>query len=109
MIDFDLVIHTNADFVQTLTIRDEEENLMDLTGATAKAQLRENAESNDYFDFECSHNNDGGQILVTMSHNETEKIPFSRGEYDVILETETEVMKLIHGHADIIHSVTRNF
>lgn len=105
---FDIVIDGNADFVLTLTIRDEDGNLKDLTGCTATAQLRESPESNDYFDFVCTHNDEGGKILITMSHSETEKIPYTHGVYDVLLETPTEILKLIYGEAEIIPHVTRN-
>ena len=104
---YDIEIHCGEDYTQTLTIRDDDVNLMDLTGAEVYAQMRETSESNDYFEFDCTHNNDGGKILIRMSNVETEKIPFTRGVYDVILETPTEVTCLIYGHAEIIPTVTR--
>ena len=104
---FDIIIHAGADLELTLTIRDEDGNLYDLTGCTATAQLREYPEAVDKYDFTVTHNNDGGQILMKMSHDLTAKIPFTSGHYDLFIDTTVEVIKLMYGEAEIIPAGTR--
>ena len=103
---FDIYIDCGADFVLTLTLRDEDGNLVDLTGATVSAQMRENPEANDHFDFTVTHNDDGGKILMRMPPETTEKIPFTEGVYDLFLTLSGEVMKVIDGKANIKPSAT---
>ena len=105
---FDIVIHAGADFVLTLTMRDADGTLMDLTGYTGSAQLREFPESLDHFNFSVTHNDDGGKILVKMHHSITERIGYTYGTYDVLL-TDANGLKerIMYGDAQIIPAVTR--
>ena len=71
------------------------------------AQLREYPEATDYFDFDVSVDTDGYKL--SLSHEQTEKIPFSQGCYDVfVTDVSTGIRsKLISGKAYITRRVTR--
>jgi len=106
---FDIIIHANADYIMTLTVTDSDGNIMNLTGYTITAQLREFPEAHDYFEFTTTHNGSGGQILMVMPHERTEKIPFTQGVYDVFAEDgNNTIEKYMYGDVVIVPSVTHD-
>ena len=72
-----------------------------------EAQLREYPEAPDHFDFDISVDTDGYKL--SLSHELTEKIPYTKGVYDVfVTNVETGVRsKLLRGEATIIRRATR--
>lgn len=103
----DIVIDCAGDFGMSFTLRDEEGDLIDLTGAVVTAQLREFPESLDHFDFSCSHNGQGGQVVIGMSWRVTAKIPYTRGVYDVFVDFPNDTRKkYLKGKVEIYHNVT---
>ena len=82
---YDILIETGTDFVLPFTVRDNNGNPVDLTGAQVEAHLREYAESPDYYEFSCIHNGSGGRITITLPHETTSQISYSYGVYDVKL------------------------
>ena len=72
-----------------------------------EAQLREYPEAHDHFDFDISVDTDGYKLA--LSHEITERIPWTQGVYDVfITNADTGVKsKLLYGNAKIIRRSTR--
>ena len=81
---YDLTIKGGEDFSFTFYLEEEDKTLQDLTGKTFLAQLRPFAEDSKAIDFACTHNNQGGTVTITLSHQKTTAIRFESGVYDII-------------------------
>ena len=104
----DIVLETGIDFRMPFTLYDNNGNIIDLSGATVDAQLRQYEESTDYFPFEVTHNGKGGRILMSMSHDLTAKIPYTTGVYDVrVTFSDGFIAKPMEGEVAIVPSATR--
>ena len=105
---YDINIESGADFFHQFRLRDDEENLVDLTGATVTAQLREYSEAQDYFLFTATHNGEGGTVFLTMPHESTAAIGYTAGYYDVFVDYPDETReKVLWGQVVISPAVTR--
>lgn len=103
-----IVIEKGADFYKSFTVTDDEDNAVDLTGATVTAHLREYAEADEYIAFTATHNGAGGKVTLTMPHEDTAQIGYTQGVYDVFVEFPDEsVEKYLMGEVTIIPAVTR--
>ena len=106
--ELNILIETGADFVMFRTIRDDQENPVDLTGSTIVSHLREFAEAADCFEFTCLHNEAGGRITISMPHEITSQIAFAKGVYDVkVTLADGFTTYTIHGDAFVRHGVTK--
>ncbi len=103
----DIVFKTGEDFSLSFTWLDGEGNKKSLVNKTVYAQLRESPESGDYFDFICSHTGAGGEITLSLTHEQTSEISFSKGVYDVFVSDGTTDIPILSGNVFIIPSVTR--
>lgn len=104
-----ITIEAGADFNDlSFTILDEDENVIDLTGATVRSHLREFPESNEYLPFTCEHNGEGGKVTLYMSAEDTAKIGYTKGVYDVFIQYANDaVEKILQGDVYVIPAVTR--
>ena len=101
-------IDCGATFQMEIVLKDDGGSLIDLTGCIATSHLREFAESNEYMPFTCSQNGEGGTVTLTMSREDTAKIGYTRGVYDVFLSFPNYVSeKILQGDVAIIPAVTR--
>ena len=108
--ELDIFIKPGADFALSFTIEDDNDNAVDLTGATVAAQMRQFAEATDCFDFTVSHNGTGGRVKIGMPHEVTTKIPYSSGVWDVFITfPDGIVINPIYGDVYIGASVTRPY
>lgn len=103
-----IVIDAGVDFIMAFRLKDYNNNLIDLTGASVAAHLRHLAEDKDYMPFEVSHNRTGGRVQIKMAGVNTEKIPYTDGVYDVQITfpNGTKICPL-HGDVKIIAGATR--
>lgn len=105
---FDINIDTGGDFFFTFTVYEEGSTPVDLTGAIVSAKLREYPEGEAETAFTCTHNNDGGQITISLPHETTAALGYSYGRYDVkVTFPDSSVEEVLHGKAFIVASVTR--
>ena len=106
--NYDLEIKCGSDFSFTFQLKNENGDPKDLTGITFRAQLREFAEAASAIDFVCSHNNQGGYVVLSMPHNVTSTIRFKQGVYDVVqYNTDDTRDPVLGGSVRILPSVTR--
>lgn len=104
----DIIIECGADFSLYFLVRDSENALVDLTGAVVSAHLREYAEAQDYFAFTATHNGAGGKVTLTMPHEDTAEIGYTRGVYDVFIDFPDETrLKYLWGNVEIDPEVTK--
>lgn len=102
--EYDITIKSGAEFVFTFRVKTEDGEPEDLTGKTVRAQLRATAHGYEAFDFTCTHSGAGGTVTISMSHDQTSRIMFMHGVYDVFVDEKDCVMG---GKAEIIPAVTR--
>ena len=103
-----ITIEAGATFQMYFTVRDDNQSLIDLTGCTVEAQLREYPEAQDYFQFTATHNNSGGRVSITMQYEDTAAIPYSTGYYDVyITDSSNNREKYIWGEVTVVPAVTK--
>ena len=103
-----IMMECGADFTMSIIIRDDSDSLVDLTGYTVEAQLREFPEAEDYLQFTATHNNSGGKITITMAHEDTASIAYTSGVYDVYITDPYNVReKVIEGNVTVAPAVTK--
>lgn len=105
---YNILIDAGADFVLPWIWYDSNGNPVDLTGARIEAQLRRFAESNEVYEFICTHNGQGGRILMTLPLEVTARISWPNGVYDVfVTPAGGQREKLLYGNAEVQHNVTK--
>lgn len=110
----DLIIEKGATFRKTLYYKDKTKVAIDLTGYTARMQIRETPQASTFI-AELTTENGGitltaneGKIELYISDTATAAISVSSGNYDLELITAgADVIKLVRGHVSIIEEITR--
>ncbi len=105
---YDIEIDIGADFVFNFVLKDDEGKPVNLVGAVIDARLAEYSESADSIPFIGLHYGTSGLITLMLTFEQTEKISFAKGVYDVIVEYETGYRELVLNGAVIVNpTVTR--
>ena len=106
-IEFELTIKAGADYAIDFSYEEDDGATVDVTGWQVESQLRGFPEAFDAHDFESSADSEG--FHLRMNHEETSKISFTRGAYDVFITAPDNSVrdKLIYGRARIIPEVSR--
>jgi len=99
-----------ATFTMKLICKNDDGTLMDLSGYTAKASIKEfYSEDEAIVDFDCSIPlPTNGEIFLTLEPDDTEDLIKCQYYYDVILINGTYIMRLIEGTVHIYPEVTEN-
>lgn len=106
----DLIIETNADFVVSMTLYDNNDNVIDLSGAIVESQLRQYAEASESIPFTVTHNGKGGRIRMSMVHELTATISYSTGVYDVVVTfPDGSKVKAVEGDVTVNPGATRPY
>ena len=104
---YDIEINCGADFSLSFTLRDDNGQTINLTGATVDAKLKEFPESVDYIPFTAYHNSAGGKVTLIMSHESTNNIGYTYGVYQVFLQYVDETIEpVLYGNVRIMQNVT---
>lgn len=110
---YDITVEQGATFTLSATWKDSTGALVNLTGYSARMQIRETYESEDII---LSFTSTGGSIVlggalgtivVTGAATDTAKIPMTPAVYDLELENAGVVTRLLQGKATITQEVTR--
>ena len=105
---YDIDLNCGEDFALTFTLRDDNGQVIDLTGATVDACLKEFSESVDYIPFVATHNSAGGKVTLVMNHETTEHVGYTYGVYDVKIHYSNDIIEsVLYGDVRINHSVTK--
>lgn len=103
-----IVIDQGADFSTTVTVTDDNGDIVDLTGYTSSGQIRKNFTSSTSYDFTTSINASGGTITLSLSRTTTANIAAGRYVYDVEITSSANTRsRLVEGIATITPEVTR--
>lgn len=112
--DYDFTIYQGATFSRILTWKDGNEDPVDITGFTARMQIRESVDAADPF-LSLTTENGGialggaaGTITLTISSTGTAALSQSSGVYDLeMIDGDGIVSRLLEGSVLISREVTR--
>lgn len=110
----DLVIEKGATFIKKIYYKDKNKNVIDLTGYTARMQIRERSSSANYI-VELTTANGGiiittstGEIKLFISDTDTSAITANKGVYDLeLIDGSGTVIKLLRGTVSFIEEITK--
>lgn len=109
-----LLIEQGADFSQRFIWKDSDQNPIDLTGYTARMQIREKIESDTVLleltteNGRITLNQEPGTIDLKINSLDSESLPEGKSAYDLELVSSTNfVTRLLKGGVDIDPEVTR--
>jgi hypothetical protein len=109
---YDITIEQGATFQLSLTWKDSNDAPVDLTGYSARMQVRETYESEETL---VSLTSPGdmvlggvlGTILITIQPAVTSVLPLVEGVYDIEMIAGSVIYRLLQGKATISREVTR--
>jgi hypothetical protein len=112
--DYDLLIEQGATFDLSIVWKDNEGTPIDLTGYSARMQIRKNYDTEPVISL--TSDSDGGIVLggedgtidITIDAETTENIEIRRGRYDLEIELAGIVTRLTQGTVDISREVTKD-
>jgi hypothetical protein len=111
MADFvELTLEQGATFNSTITVRDDQGVAQNLTGYSARSQMRRSYYSSSKKDFTVTVTSPaGGQITMYMSAANTANVTPGRYVYDVELEDNGtgDVTRIFEGIVTVLPNVTR--
>ena len=110
--NYDLYIEQGATFTLQLVWKDDEGTPIDITGYSARMQIRRNYGSEPVISLADGEGlvlgNTAGTIEITITDEQTEAITITSGRYDLELEFGGVVTRLIEGLVDISRGVTKD-
>lgn len=111
---YNLTIEAGATFTRTFVWRDNDGNLMDLDGYTARMQIRSTRTASSFAleatteNGKITINGEDGEIVLTISATETAALEITSGVYDLeLISGEGVVTRLTEGSVFISPEVTR--
>lgn len=103
-----LIVDQGADYVTTLTVTDDDGNIIDLTGFTGAAQMRKHYTSVTSYAFTVTINAGQGTVDLSLTANTSNTIPAGRYVYDCELtDSNGKKSRLVEGIVTITPQVTR--
>jgi GTPase Era involved in 16S rRNA processing len=103
-----IVIDQGSDFSTTITVYDKEDNIINLNGYNASAQIRKHYTSNTSYAFAVSVSGNTGEVTLTMNAVTTANISSGRYVYDCeVVSDDNLVSRILEGIVTITPQVTR--
>lgn len=110
-----LTIYQGSTFRRVIRLTDPNGDAIDLSGATARMQVRETIDDEDVL-LELNEDNGratitdaaGGEITLLVEADDTELLDFTTGVYDIEIEyADGSVDRVLYGKATLSKEVTR--
>jgi hypothetical protein len=103
-----LVIDQGATFLVELDLKDENGDILVLSGYTANSQIRKwYTSSNATASFTTSINAESGAVSLSLSANQTSSLTSGRYVYDVEIQNGSSVTRIVEGIVTVTPQVTR--
>lgn len=102
-----LIIDQGTDYSTTITLTDDEDNVVTLAGYTANAQIRKTYSSSNSVSFSTEITEAQGVITLSLTDAQTANITPGRYVYDVILTTGSMTTRIVEGIVTVTPRVTR--
>lgn len=111
---YDILIEQGATFQRTFVWKDSNEDPVDITGYTARMQIRRK-KSSTTAEHEATTENGGitlgdtaGTVAITIAATDTADFSFSKGVYDLeLVDPQGVVTRLVEGGVEVNQEVTR--
>ena len=110
---YDFIVEKGTDWNQTLTLRDSEHQLMNLTGYDARMQIRSSqSASSTILELTVGSGltlgGSTGTITINVGDSVTSAIDEDSGVYDLeLIDTDGKVIRLLEGEVEFKDEVTR--
>lgn len=103
-----LVIDQGTSFETTVTLKDDSDDLLNLTGYAAAGQVRKHFTSSNSTSFSITLGGSNGTMTLALSANSTANIVAGRYVYDVELtDTNSKISRIMEGIVTVTPQVTR--
>lgn len=108
--NYNIVIEKGATFSKILTLKDSENNPVDLTGVTPVAKLRERSQDNDSWTFTVTVTDAAnGLVSWVMAADVTATIDCSRGVYQMdLIYDDNSVERILTGTVAVNDYINRS-
>lgn len=105
-----LVIDQGTDFQAKIDLTDTDDGAFDLSGYTVFSQMRKNyAASSAAATFATQHNDDQGQITLSLTNTQTNVLDPGRYLYDVeIVSGAGTITRVVEGIVTVTPGITRS-
>jgi hypothetical protein len=102
-----LTIDQGTDYSTSITLTDDDDNVVTLAGYTANAQIRKTYSSSNSVSFSTEITEAQGVITLSLTDTQTANITPGRYVYDVILTVGTTTTRIVEGIVTVTPRVTR--
>lgn len=111
---YNLTIEQGADFIKSFVLKNSDDTIKDLTGYTARMQIRQYVFSEEV-EYEATTENakllinvGTGTVQMRFPSSDTSAFTIKRGVYDLeLIDSSGQVIRLIQGNVQISREVTR--
>lgn len=112
--EHDIVVQQGATFKKTLAVKDTGDQPIDLTGYTARMQVRTDFEATQpALDLTTENsgiaiNGPAGEIILTAADTATSTLSITNGFYDLeLIKPSGDVVRLLQGKVTVSREITR--
>lgn len=103
-----LFIDQGADYSTSVNLMDDNDNVIDLTGYTANAQIRKTYSSSNAVNFGITIEAANGVLVLSLTHAQTANMTPGRFVYDVIVTDVANVAsRVVEGIVTLTPRVTK--
>ena len=102
-----IVIDQGAAFSAEINVTDDNDDIVDLSGYTANAQMKKWYTSSNSVTFSTAISTEEGLVTISLTTAQTGDIEFGRYVYDVVIHDANNVStKIVEGIATVTPTVT---
>lgn len=106
MVDANLYVHQGCTFSSTITVRGSTNELFNLTGYSARGQIRKSYTSSNFVDFSCTVQ--PNSVVISLTADQTRALKAGRYLYDIeIFTTSNNVIRIAQGIFEVDPSVIK--
>ena len=102
-----LVIDQGTDYSTTVSLTDEDGNVVPLNDYTVSAQIRKTHSSSNSISLSTAVNEGLGEIALSLTDTQTDNIAAGRYVYDVIITNSGITSRIVEGIVTVTPRVTR--
>jgi len=104
-----LFVDQGSDYINVVTVESATGTPLDLTGYTAKSQIRKSYTSSISYEFTASIPNPlTGEVLISLSSTDSEEIPPGRYLYDVEITSSLNIKtRVVEGIVTVTPQITQ--
>lgn len=102
-----LFVDQGTDYQTTITLTDVDDNIVNLAGYTANAQLRKTYTSSNAVNFTVTLTEATGEVTLSLTDTQTSNIVAGRYVYDVLLTSANITTRIVEGIVTVTPGVTK--